>query len=256
MHQFEQLLACEAWMKYGKKDLVSTPHYQNTFIAMMNNYKKTVQRTDGLGLKTTKFHQTRHIVHYILRFGSPENVNSARNENHHIENIKNPARTTQRRVSTLAEQTAQRYYHKYLIELAKYHVEVQELSIPQQPIQCMVLKGSKCQLTVANTPDDDIVYNVEFTTSKAYHMAAELVSFVGSHVLGDIIGGNVTIGTEMYLLDNNLFRAHPNYRSSQPWHDFCYFRSIGMTYERVAKIWCFMEVPEFLNLLPNSKGRG
>merc|ERR1711894_725694 len=61
IHQFEQLLACEAWMKYGKKNLNTLPAYKETFVTLMKNYKRTVQRTENLGLKTTKFHQTRHI---------------------------------------------------------------------------------------------------------------------------------------------------------------------------------------------------
>ena len=55
-------------------------------------YRKLVDRTEGLGLKTTKFHQISHIVRYIKRYGNPQNVNTARPENGHIKNVKNPAR--------------------------------------------------------------------------------------------------------------------------------------------------------------------
>ena len=34
IHQFEQLLACEAWMKDGKKELTTITGYRDTFVAL------------------------------------------------------------------------------------------------------------------------------------------------------------------------------------------------------------------------------
>ena len=255
IHQFEQLLACEAWMKDGKKDLTTIASYKDTFIALMKNYKKTVQRTEGLGLKTTKFHQTRHIVDYILRFGSPQNINSACNENHHIDNTKNPARTTQKRADVLAEQTAMRYYHKFLIDLSKHYVDVNEFNaIKKKDIIINSVGGTKCKLDVILS-DDVIKYNIEFSHHKPYAMNSNLVQFLGESVLGDTVGASITIGTEMYLLDGVLFRAHASYRSKKSWHDFCYYKTPQMMYARIAKLWCFIEISDSKNGINYNPGK-
>ena len=247
IHQFEQLLACEAWMKDGKKELTTITGYRDTFVALMKNYKTTVKRTEGLGLKTTKFHQTRHIVEYILRFGSPENINSARNENHHIDNAKNPARTTQKRADVISEQTALRYYQKFVIDLAKHHVDANEVNtIMKQNPPLTTLLGTRCYLEVF-LADNIIKYNVDFARNKPYHLNNELVQFLGESVLGDTAGSSLCIGTEVYLLDNILFRAHAAYRGKGSWHDFCYYKTAQMVYERIAKIWCVVELSSVSN---------
>jgi len=215
----------------------------------MQNHKKTVNRTEALGLKTAKFHQTRHIVDCILRFGSPENINSARNENHHIDNTKKPARTTQRRCDVLAEQTAVRCYHKHVLDLAKHCVDENDACFAPSKPKPETFSGTKCKLEVVCTGIDQTQHSVTFGSNKPCHIHCSLANFIGENMLDDKIGTSITIGTEINILQDVLFRDHPSCRSKRPWHDFCCFQTNQMQHQRIAKSWCFVEARDHWNLM-------
>ena len=88
-------------------------------------------------------------------------------------------------------------------------------------------------------------YTTNFGFHKPYFLDSALVTFIGEEVLEDVVGRSVTIGTEINILDGILFRAHPSYRSHRSWHDFCYYQTSQMVYKRIAKLWCFVEVPKW-----------
>ena len=236
---FEMLLACEAWMKHGDHRLSTIDNYNNSFRQLMKKYKQTVDRQTGNGLKTTKFHQTAHIVWYIKRFGSPQNINSSRCENHHIENVKNPARTTQKRPSTLSEQTADRIYQKFLIDLSQQSLLKHKLHIDtSQASSCNKLLGTKLLMTI-NAQDGRLTYGINFFNFVPYNVDERLIRFLADNILRNRPNSCLTIGSEFRSSDNLIYRAHPRYRSKSSWHDFCYYQHPRMRYPRICKIMCF-----------------
>ena len=145
----EMTLCLEQWMKTASKHTATIDQYQNSFHRYMVQYSRVVDKTDGNGLKTTKFHQIAHIVRYIKKFGNPQNINTARPENGHIENVKKPARRTQKRPDVLATQTACQYHEHYSIDLAKMYINDDEwITKPKAQPNNNCLQGTTCFIEV------------------------------------------------------------------------------------------------------------
>ena len=85
---------------------------------LMIRMKDTVNRTDGMGLKLIKFHSFVHIADEILNFGPPSNCSAEAGESFHIENVKKPAKNTQKRVEKHDCQTASRCHERLAIDRA------------------------------------------------------------------------------------------------------------------------------------------
>ena len=81
-------------------------------------YLKVVEEPFGNGNQTLKFHSSKHIPHYIRKFGVPSNYNGSIGEHHLKVKVKIPARLTQKRPSVLAQQACQREYEHTTIMTA------------------------------------------------------------------------------------------------------------------------------------------
>ena len=97
------------------------------------------------------------------------------------------------------------------------------------------LMGTQCQLSIVNDNVNVQKYKIEFGTYKPYQMNKEVVQYVGTSVLKHQCNANVIFGTEIYV-NNVLYRAHPSYRSSSEWYDYCFYKSPRMHFNRVAKL--------------------
>ena len=75
----------------------------------MISYKKTANRTEGMGLKILKFHQLQHLWWVIRMFSCLPNIDSGRNESHHKKK-KKIGSLTQKRVEIFDIQTAKKEY--------------------------------------------------------------------------------------------------------------------------------------------------
>ncbi len=80
-------------------------------------YNEVVVIPTGNGNKCMKDHQCLHIPHQIRRFGIPLNYDGSIGERHLKEITKQPARMTQKRKTTLAEQACIRYSEKLQVRL-------------------------------------------------------------------------------------------------------------------------------------------
>ena len=81
-------------------------------------YLKVVKEPFGNGNQTLKFHSSKHIPHYIRKFGVPSNYNGSIGEHHLKVKVKIPARLTQKRPSVLAKQASLREYEHTTIMTA------------------------------------------------------------------------------------------------------------------------------------------
>ena len=106
---FEQMLVVESWINSEIHSKVQVTNEAPQIIShFMENYKATVNRTTGNGLKIPKFHQLKHMPRYILKFGSPQNFSTSRCESHHIVMSKQPAKYAQKRDSCFESQVGSR----------------------------------------------------------------------------------------------------------------------------------------------------
>ena len=247
MHLMEMMLCLDCWMKSGPKLLSTVDEYEHSFRKLMVLYRKLVDRTEGLGLKTTKFHQISHIVRYIKRYGNPQNVNTARPENGHIKNVKNPARLTQRRPSTLSVQTASKCYEKYLIDFAKLTIDLDNWKEkPKKNHKEGVLSGTQCSIQITqNSETSESYFDVDFGKCTPYTIPFSILQYIGETILKNKPKIKVRMGSECYI-QQTLYRAHPCYLSIRPWHDFCYYKTQRMHYPRIAKILGFVDIQDEL----------
>ena len=238
----EMTLCLEQWMKTAPKHTATIDQYQNSFHRYMVQYSRVVDKTDGNGLKTTKFHQIAHIVRYIKKFGNPQNINTARPENSHIENVKKPARRTQKRPDVLATQTACQYHEHYSIDLAKMYINDDEwITKPKAQPNNNCLQGTTCFIEVKRNDNDQLYYDIDFNKDKTHVIDSDLLQYLGEYILKWETGKSITIGSEVCINDI-LYRAHPFYRSKSPWFDYCYYQSNRMQYKRIAKILTFVQI--------------
>jgi hypothetical protein len=115
----------EAWMKEDSiaRNLVRRNGVESmakdALRIAMENYVKVVHRTNGHGLKHVKTHSVLHVSDDILRFGSPNNWNTARVESGHKFHAKYPALRTQRRKDRLEDQVCKQTTNLLALTIAK-----------------------------------------------------------------------------------------------------------------------------------------
>jgi hypothetical protein len=83
--------------------------------------QKVARRTEGMGLKTNKYHAITHMMEDIVLYGVPMEFDTGANESHHKE-AKRAARTTQRNRRTFNQQVARRLYEDRIIDLASQEI--------------------------------------------------------------------------------------------------------------------------------------
>ena len=114
----ETLLEWEQWLKSDQMLKKHVRAAQDRHRIIMYLVRKVAKRSEGMGLKLTKFHAILHIADDIANFGVPMEVDTGALESHHKETIR-AAKLTQRVRSTFETQTAQRLMEVHLLELAQ-----------------------------------------------------------------------------------------------------------------------------------------
>ena len=116
---FEQMLVVESWINSEIHSKVQVTNEAPQILSrFMENYKATVNRTTGNGLKIPKFHQLKHMPRYILKFGSPQNFSTSRCESHHIVMSKQPAKFAQKRDKCFESQVGSRIVDNIVLSQA------------------------------------------------------------------------------------------------------------------------------------------
>jgi hypothetical protein len=66
MKLFEAMLVAESWINQEHHSAEQVRQHASTAIThLMHQYKNTINRTEGNGLKLPKFHQLKHMPRYI-----------------------------------------------------------------------------------------------------------------------------------------------------------------------------------------------
>ena len=95
-------------------DVLILRDYMPRFLDLLRH---TINRKEGNGMKTLKFHLMLHLWEDILKFGVPGNTDTEAGESNHKEIAKKTASRTQKRSKLLDWQTAHRYIENLTINM-------------------------------------------------------------------------------------------------------------------------------------------
>ena len=165
---FEATLCFDAWIhqdSFSKEDLQEiNGNDSKADIAIRNYlklYKQLIKEPLGNGTKTAKIHWLLHIPHYIRQFGPPKAYNGQTPEHCLSPLVKNNARNTQLRLSTLVEQSCQRYYENTVIGRANDMLKAQNAvsTKTEEPHYVTAMK-----MNVQSQTEDQIMFweNIKF----------------------------------------------------------------------------------------------
>ena len=201
---------------------------------LMKLYKHTVKRTDGVGLKLTKFHQILHHVKTISEHGSMLNVDSGRPESTHKYFAKDVAKKTQRRNASLAQQSAIRLSESQLIKdvksafISSRNNENNERVDEEQERTRSKFVGSRFVISMLplgrNCFEANLIWDSKVPDSTlSSEMCQSILERLFFHTG---VGGCLKITskvkgfTEYKPQEGVIFRAHPDYVIGHPWYDW------------------------------------
>ena len=244
----EAMLVYDAWMRnpeHDPKDVRGDIEYSNshsltwpwTFNSpcmqscrkFMHQYKDMVRRTDGTGLKLTKFHQILHHVKNISEHGSLLNVDSGRPESTHKSMSKDPSKKTQKRTTLVVSQTATRLSEDVLVRDAKASFCKQQVhGNVHLNRKCKEHVGSRFNLDVTSLGGNRYEANLNWTgKSQATELDSDMCQALIQRLFFHFgVGGCFHISsmvkgfTEYKPEDGVIFRAHPDYMIGSPWYDW------------------------------------
>ena len=193
----------------------------------MHLYKEMVKRTEGTGLKLTKFHQILHHVRNISEHGSLLNVDSGRPESTHKSMTKDPSKKTQKRTALLESQTAIRLSEDILVRDVKSSFCNQEEVDNDNVRNYKSHLGSRFNLEVFPLGRNRFEAHLKWLgkaqeTQLESDMCQSLIQRLFFHIgvggcfhMSSIVSGF----TEYRPYDGVIFRAHPDYMI-KPWYDW------------------------------------
>lgn len=253
----ELMLEWESYMNEPKMQVKHVKRLKKKHRYIMYIMRKVAQRTEGMGLKLSKFHTILHIWEDILQFGVPLEYDTSANESFH-KPTKGASKMTQKATDTFNYQTALRLAEFFVIELAieelttgrrvwEYYNRKDSMPKPQ-------LQDSENQITTGDT--QILVFHDEETGENAFDLRTQsknraqtrwnphIVDFLeGLQAL--VLPTNQQKSLPIYTAhrrNGQIFRGHPNYRGKGPWKDWVWI-DWGTGFGRVVShIWCFVRL--------------
>ena len=232
--------------------------FQNAVRSFMADYKQLVVRDSQQGLRITKFHQLLHYAHMIRRHGSARNFDTGRCESIAVNMYKRSAKNTQRRQATLNSQIATRYVEELVMDESRRLFRKQEPSFrftnderyADTVSNLKTFSGSKYFISFHPEFEQRTSYvNVKWNDKKCKAKIDNNLTFgmCKRLFLNDGDGGCLTSDsviecfTEYIDGNGNTYRAHPDYRGSGAWYDWCQikWKNVG---KYPAKILCFFDL--------------
>jgi hypothetical protein len=231
-----------------EKALVSPAKY--AMQVAINLFVDTVDRTEGSGMKLTKVHCVLHAPDDISTFGSAKNWDTGPCESGHIDHCKKTAKLTQLRKDSLEQQTARQTVHnmvmneaRSLIWATKNYDSIDDSSNP--------VGGSHLELVISSEnnvngydsfssswirnrkqigseedeEDDDWPLPPADSLKFACNLFVDVMenndACDGENANGDPVWPEIVIPcfTE-HKIQGQIYRAHPSYRETGPWHDW------------------------------------
>jgi hypothetical protein len=117
----ETLLQWEAWLNSPKMMKSDVHRAKTKHRYIMYLMRKVAARVKGMGLKMMKFHGILHLAEAIQNFGVPLEYDTGCNESHHID-TKKASQLTQRDLTKVEEQTAERMLEMEVLALAQSEI--------------------------------------------------------------------------------------------------------------------------------------
>ena len=264
---FELLLAYEVWYrldKVPKQDVVDGTA-TNATRSLLDLYKRTVKREGGLGLKLTKFHCSLHVEYNLRNLGSNNNTHSGPMENNHKDNIKKPAKNTQRRKSTFDQQIAKRLKEKLVIRQASALVdEANKQRAATMATSSAPVGGTRFTVHVKEEEnvDGDTVLVCHLTWCSAHKsnhpnqeppgVALDYLAYLVDKAVKEQNLGSIDVTFECFTehkREGQIFRAHPNYRKEGAWYDWAQVAfapdedlDTVVTTKYPSQIWLFVDL--------------
>ena len=249
---FTHLLLLDRFYKAESHSFEDLKKAQNIFPTIMYNIKMLWNRTEGHGMKLIKFHQLRHAVADILKFGSHLNFNGGRGEATH-KSLKKETKQTQRRAnSTFITQSAQRESDSYIIcrginEINAFdkcncvsadHSDKGEGDDGED----LTLLGSQYIIT---RNDNNSTMKMEWkkkTNTEKYQPSIHPLVLKYIHNLFPSASSNEIHGYTEVKYHKTMLRAHPCYRGKHAWYDWVSSRWEGEKGEYLAQILCWFVI--------------
>ena len=230
-------------------------------------FKDVVDREKGNGLCLPKFHQALHYVAGIKKDGSLLNVDGGRCESIGKTNHTNPAKRTQMRTETLLPQLSECYHSDLIIEEAANNwmvpygkllgvslsnTIVEPIMIPEQGT-IYSFEGSRYKISydngIGNRDIDRGEISIQWEGIDAFQpFDTDLLRSLGDRLyirqrtrINRLTHTSVVHGSTEYHKNGCIFRAHPSFRSSEPWFDWAYVRWEGQRSPVPAKIHMFLD---------------
>ena len=226
--------------------------------------KKTANRKEGMGLKLMKFHAITHITWDMQLFAVQLNVFTGPDESgHKISKV--AAGMTQKNKLTFTFQTATRETKFHVADLA-----IEELINDNKPWDYYQRKASGDQMSVVTDEAKVIIGGTRVNIFKhegkvSYSLGTgkeskkpitkkwnnQLIHFL--YQLQEKLNhwrDLLKIRTEYYQKDGQIYRGHPNFRSTgEAWRDWVVVDWGGDVGKLPSQVWCFV----ILEGLPVSK---
>ena len=201
-------------------------------------FKTVVDRTDGNGLCIPKFHQLLHYVQQILKDGSLLNVDGGRCESIAIVSHTNPGKRTQMRMESYLFQLAKCHYSDSIINEASRNCRIPygqltstiEMDAKKRPSTCMVDGGSRFVISLHDetcTAEDISLDFVWLGKQPKKSFSKDVCLSLGQRLwfnhrdINCLTKDSSVIGFTEYTDSPNFYRAHPSYRDSGEWFDWC-----------------------------------
>ena len=219
-------------------------------------FKLLVQRSHGNGLKFPKFHQNLHYCEQILKDGSLLNIDGGRPESLNKQNIKDPAKITQKTQSSISWQLAKNYHEDLVLKATTSYFEwlggkpMSEVSA----VERSGLGGSKFELSFLcedyNVPDSfelQIKWKGKEVKESVNSYLCQCISkrlFLHTGEGGCLHKDSIVNGFTEFTNNGVTYRAHPSYRGTRPWFDWALFNWEGTDELIPAKIIMFVDISE------------
>ena len=261
----ECLLCFEAWLEQSTfweiGDVTAEAEAEDAIASMMMLIIRWLPREKGNGWKVSKFHEVKHIVHFIVTFGGSRGYNASRPEEHHKAHAKRPGRRAQKNVKTIDQQCGRRIADAFTIDAmhalfqedqpavsngigetkaTEMGVQIPYLGSDHEPSTVEEGSGTRYHIRSYRSPEhnNEIRREVCFNTQSRgpmkleQHVARFIVQHYSDTDLNNDGEGCIQCCTEYhkYDVDNGerliSLRCHPNYRSKgHPWYDWAIIRT-------------------------------
>ena len=253
---FDSILLIDAFERAPQVSERNRKRYGNYLIWYSEFYQKTLARSDGNKFQTLKTHTKTHRAYLIQETGVPSNTDTHVPEHLHIEYSKETGNTTQKRSSTIDQQTGHRVCEGHFIDLN--YADIDAAGSDDKSEAQPVTRGSSYCLALSG---DGSGYHVCFAMGKgrvAWGDAmwlTDVEQFLNKHLVPKRVSREPMRMPNSYHKGGVTHRAEPAKKSMRGhdlgWNDWAYVefppsfaggRPEGSTGEYPAHLLCYLEL--------------